>query len=319
MQKFMVSLVLGWFAQLASAATYPLPPEGESLIGEIRYVEVQEGETLLDIGRRNGLGYLEMHRANPGIDMWVPEPGTIVTLPTMHILPDVPRQGLVLNVAEMRLYYFPKPSNGDEAVVETYPVSVGQMDWSTPLGETQVTLKLENPAWYPPASVRQVAAERGEELPRVVPPGPNNPIGAYAMRLDIPGYFIHGTNEPWRVGMRVTHGCIRMYPEDIEQLFYRVPVGTSVRIVNEPFKAAWREGTLYLQAHRPLEEDRQAIARDARHAYMPALDVVANALTGNGDHRVDYYRIRYVLEQKLGIPMPISRAGMGEGAQLAQQ
>lgn len=289
------------------AAVYPLPSPNISIVGEVRQATVQPGETLLDIGRRHGLGYLEMQHANPGVDMWLPEPGTVVTLPTQHILPAAPREGVVLNVAELRLYYFPPPDASGRRVVETYPVSIGRQDWSTPLAATQITQKLRNPAWYPPASVRQAAAADGRELPTVVPPGPDNPIGPHALRLDIPGYFIHSTNEPWGVGMRITHGCVRMYPEDIADLFERIPVGTPVRIVNQPYKAAWKGSVLYLQAHLPLEEDRKALAQGKEHTFTPALEVVAARLRDRPGHRVDYFRVREALERQTGIPVRISR------------
>ncbi len=296
----------------AAAAVYELPPDGSDLVGQVRYATVAEGETLLDIGRRNGVGFKEMQRANPGIDMWIPDPGTRVTLPTQHILPDAPREGIVLNVAEMRLYYYPPAQPGEAPMVETYPVSIGRMDWSTPLGESRITQKLLDPAWYPPASVREAAAARGETLPPVVPPGPDNPIGPHALRLNIPGYFIHSTNQPWGVGMRVTHGCVRMYPEDIEDLYDRIPLNTKVRIVNQPYKVGWAGGTLFMQAHPPLEEDREALARGGRHAYTPALDVV-NTVLGRTRHRIDHYRLREALERESGVPVPISRIP-GSGA-----
>jgi L,D-transpeptidase ErfK/SrfK len=299
-------LAFAGLAGAAQAAVYPLPPPGENIVGEVRSELVYQGETLLDIGRRHGLGFEEIRRANPDVDLWLPEPGTEIVLPTRHILPAGPRKGIVLNVAELRLYYYPPPKPGEQAVVETYAVSIGRMDWSTPLGSSVVTQKLRDPAWYPPASVRQAAAADGVTLPRVVPPGPDNPIGPHALRLDIPGYFIHSTNEPWGVGTRVTHGCVRMYPENIADLFDRIPVGTPVRIVNQPYKTAWQGGKLFLQAYPPLEEDKQALKAQEYHAFAPALEVVADALLGT-DHKVDYFRVREVLEQKRGIPVPISR------------
>ena len=159
----------------------------------------------------------------------------------------------MLNIAEYRLYYFPEPKGDDPGVVMTYPISIGRMDWETPLGTTTVISKVVNPSWYPPQSVRDEHAAEGRPLPRVVPAGPDNPLGDRAMRLGLPGYLIHGTNRPAGVGMRVTHGCLRMFPEDIRYLFDYIAVSTPVRIINEPVKIGWQGDTLVLEAHPVLE------------------------------------------------------------------
>ena len=221
------------------AEQYELPPEGTDVIGALAVVTSREDDTLLDIARRHGLGYEDIVRANPEVDTWLPGEGTEVVLPTRYILPSVARKGVVLNLAEYRMYYFPEPKDGEPAIVMTYPMSIGRMDWETPLGLTRVVAKAQNPTWYPPESVRAEHAADGDPLPRIVPPGPKNPLGKYAMRLGIPGYLIHSTNRPAGVGMRVTHGCIRMFPEDIGFLFNLVAVNTPVRIINQPVKVGW--------------------------------------------------------------------------------
>src|SRR5690606_15262966 len=210
------------------AATYPLPPLPDNVIGELQYVRARHEDTLLDIGRRHGVGYEEIVAANPGVDPWLPGEGAQVLIPSRYILPDAPREGVVVSLSEHRLYYFPPTKPGETPVVETYPVSVGKMDWKTPLGRTRIIQKRVKPIWYPPESVRREHAAEGRPLPRAVPPGPDNPLGEYAMRLGIPGgaYLIHGTNRPAGVGMPVTHGCIRMFPEDIQHLFEITPVDT---------------------------------------------------------------------------------------------
>jgi L,D-transpeptidase ErfK/SrfK len=289
----------------ASASIYPLPPADVDVVGELRTVEVQPDETLLDIARRHSVGYEEMQRANPNVSMWVPEPGTRVVVPTRHILPSGPREGIVLNLAEMRLYYYPPAEAGKPRTVETYPVSIGRMDWRTPLGETRVVSKQKNPSWYPPNSVKLEAKLEGKEVPEVVPPGPDNPLGTRALRLGIPAYLIHGTNNPWGIGMRVTHGCVRMYPEDIESLYERVPINTKVRIVNEPVKAGWFAGSLYLEVH-PLLEEHQA---GDQQPLQQATDRIARALSGF-DHRVDLARIKSALDARAGLPVPISRSSI---------
>ena len=291
-------------AGVAQAAIYPLPPADVDIIGELRSIEVQPDETLLDIGRRHGVGYEEMQRANPGIDMWVPDPGTTVVVPTRHILPSGPREGLVLNVAEMRLYFYPPAQAGQPRTVETYPVSIGRMDWRTPIGKTSVVAKQKNPSWYPPQSVKLEAKAEGKEVPSVVPPGPDNPLGTRVLRLGMPAYLIHGTNNPWGIGMRVTHGCVRMYPEDIENLFERVSVNTPVRIVNEPVKAGWFADTLYLEAHPVLGEHREDEAQILRQAVERIVQILGN----NNGHRVDLARIKKAIDGQAGLPVPISRS-----------
>ncbi|MBT8084429.1 MAG: L,D-transpeptidase family protein [Woeseia sp.] len=190
--------------------------------------------------------------ANPDVDVWLPGAGTKVLLPTRYVLPSGPRQGVVLNLAEYRMYYYPPASGAARPVVMTFPISIGRMDWETPLGITRVVAKARNPAWYPPASVRAEHEADGRPLPSIVPPGPDNPLGNFAMRLGLPGYLIHGTNRPAGVGMRVTHGCIRMFPEDIEYLFEQLSLDTPVRIINEPLKVGWDGEELVLEVHRVL-------------------------------------------------------------------
>lgn len=279
---------------------YPLPEAG-NIVGEIQTVIAEHEDTLLEIGHRYGVGYEEMQRANPGTSMWVPGEGTEVTIPTRFILPPGPREGVVVNVAEMRLYYYPPSVEGETPRVETYPISVGRMDWSTPLGTTHIKAKVVEPAWYPPQSIIEEHAARGDILPQVVPPGPDNPLGEYAMLLDIPGYLIHGTNRPQGVGMRVTHGCIRMLPEDIERLFPRLPVGTPVRLINEPLKLGWSEGILYVQSYPTLQakQDEQPIDRVGE-----AVKAVSTAIEGR-EYPVNYARLRHIVENANGQPEPL--------------
>jgi L,D-transpeptidase ErfK/SrfK len=284
-----------------SAQTFPLPAPGEDLIGEVRSVEAVHEDTLLDLARRNNLGYEEIELANPGVDPWMPGDGTVVVLPTRFILPPVPREGIVLNVPEMRLYYYPKPKRGEQPVVITYPVSVGRMDWKTPVGVTRVVAKDANPSWTVPDTILAEHAAKGDYLPKVVPPGPDNPLGRFAMHLGIKGYLIHGTNNPNGLGMRVTHGCMRLYPDDIAALFKIVPVGTPVRIVNMPYKVGRHAGQLYLETHPPLDED-QARYRNNR---TPLVEAVV-AATHDHAYSVDWDVAQQAAAQPLGIPVLIS-------------
>jgi L,D-transpeptidase ErfK/SrfK len=241
----------------ASADQFALPSAGSDVVGEVLTVQIAGKETLLDLARRYGLGYEEITNANPGVDAWLPGVGTEVVVPKRRLLPMAPREGIVINLPEHRLYWYPPAVAGETPVVWTFPVSIGKMDWNTPLGVTRIVSKIKDPTWTPPPSVREEHARRGDILPAVVPAGPDNPMGRFAMRLGIPGgaYLIHGTNRPAGVGMQVTHGCMRLYPEDIERLFGMVSVNTPVRIVNQPYKWGWHAGELLIEVHPPLQED----------------------------------------------------------------
>ena len=294
----------GW----AVPYSYVLPPDDVGVVGQTETDQVRNDDTLLDIARRHGLGFEEMINANPTVDIWVPEVGTVVALPTRHILPDAPREGIVINLPEMRIYYYPKHKKGELPTVVTYPVSIGRMDWQTPLGLTSVVTKVTNPTWTPPATIRKEHAEKGDILPAVVPAGVDNPLGLFALRLGIAGYLIHGTDKPWGIGMRVTHGCMRLYPEDIESLFKAVPVGTPVRLVSQPFKVGWLAGVLYLQTFPPLEEDRGKVIAD-----NVLVNLVTKAMEGRQHYRVDTGAIQRATNEirftdpddQHGIPIPI--------------
>jgi L,D-transpeptidase ErfK/SrfK len=250
----MLALIFLLLPYSGFAEVYDLPPAGNDVVGALTIVKARADDTLIEIARRHGLGYEDIVRANPDVDTWLPGDGTKVVLPTRYVLPPGERRGLILNLAEYRLYYFPEPQADEPAIVMTYPMSIGRMDWETPLGRTSVVAKVTNPSWYPPASVRAEHQADGDPLPRIVPPGPKNPLGKHAMRLGLPGYLIHGTNRPAGVGMRVTHGCIRLFPEDISFLFGKVGIDTPVRIINEPVKIGWNGDELVVEIHRTLEE-----------------------------------------------------------------
>jgi L,D-transpeptidase ErfK/SrfK len=284
------------------AASYPAPPPGDDLIGEAMMVTASRSETLLDLARRHRIGQEEILLANPNVDRWLPLEGDPVWVPGQFILPQARREGLVLNLPELRVYHFPRAEQNEPATVETYPASIGRMDWKTPLGETRIVTKQRNPNWYPPASVKQEAQEAGEPLPDVVPAGPDNPLGAYALRLGLPGYLIHGTNKPYGVGMRVTHGCVRLLPEDIEQLFGRVSVDTKVQILNQPVKTGWQDGILYVEVHPPLDEDQEANENLMRHT----LELVYAQLKER-PAVLDGRALREAVEQKMGVPVAVSK------------
>lgn len=227
----------------------------QSVIGEPQVVFARSEDTLSDLAREYGLGYDEIVTANPGVDPWLPGENTAVVLPTQYVLPNVAKKGVVLNIATKRLFYYPQASPGEPQRVLTYPIGIGRVGWETPLGVTKVVSKAKDPHWWVPASVRQEHAEMGNPLPAIVPPGPDNPLGTRVLKLEMPGYLIHGTNQPYGVGMRVSHGCVRLYPENIEFLYSLVAIGESVMIVNEPYQMGWQNGVLYFEAHEPLKDD----------------------------------------------------------------
>lgn len=397
----------------ALAESFRLPASGDDLIGNPRHTRAHQEDTLIDIARRFSVGQDEMMLANPTVDRWLPKEGTQVLIPKEYILPNAPRAGIVVNIPEMRLYYFPvrvtarkstagaktpaapnkaaanncKPAAGKpvaaskptgsgngksatkppsassakpaakpvakpcvpaattpkpkpvaaETVYEpagsgeviTYPVSMGRMDWRTPIGKTTVINKQKDPSWTPPASIKREHAAKGDPLPDVVPPGPDNPLGKFAMRLGVPGYLIHGTDAAKAdgIGMRVTHGCMRMYNEDIAQLFPQIPVGTPVYLVNQPVKLGWRGSRLYMEISEPLDEDvgiaphdvdddiskEQQAREDAKRASF-LLSLARSEIQKMKDKTevmVDMDKVRRAIERPLGIPVVIG--GMGSG------
>jgi L,D-transpeptidase ErfK/SrfK len=254
------AVLAGSAAMPALATEYTLATPDDLVVGEDQTIETVYEDTLYDLARKYSLGSEELIRVNPGVDPWIPGAGKKIIVPGRHILPPGPREGIVVNLPEHRLYYFPKAKRGQPTVVITYPVSIGKMDWRTPLGLTHVIAKEKNPVWYPPESVRKEHLEAGDPLPPFVPSGPDNPLGLFAMRLAAGKgtYLIHGTNNPIAVGLAVTHGCIRMYPDDVAALFPLIPVGTSVRLINDPIKVAWVDGELLLEAHPPVDAEGQS-------------------------------------------------------------
>lgn len=286
----------------AFAAIYTLPVGTDTVVGEVQQVVAAHEDTLLDIGRKYGVGYEEIVAANPGVDAWLPGAGTEVLIPSRYILPDGPREGIVVSLAEHRLFYFPPHKAGEAAVVRTYPISIGRMDWHTPLGLTRIVSKREKPIWYPPESVRREHALDGRPLPKAVPPGPDNPLGEYAMRLGIPGgaYLIHGTNRPSGVGMQVTHGCVRMFPEDIAELYPMVPVNTPVRMIDQPYKMGWRGDELFMEIHTPLEGEGSADA----HSLTNITKLLVSA-TQDRPVVIDWAKAERTFELASGIPEPV--------------
>jgi L,D-transpeptidase ErfK/SrfK len=313
----MLLAIRGLFALVLLLAAAPHPAAAAGLEGDVLGVlsrhTVAEGDTLVDLARRYDLGFVELRAANPEADDWAPAAGTRLVLPTGHILPEAPRQGIVINLAELRLYYF---DPAGPAV--TFPIGIGGEGWETPVGQTRVVGKREHPTWTPPASIR---AER-PYLPVSIPPGPNNPLGDFALDLGWRGYLLHGTNKPDGVGRRVSHGCIRLYPEDIAWLFPRVAVGTPVTVVDQPVKAGWSDGALYVEVH-PTQTQADAIEANEPIVPDPATDLdwrvqrAAGATAG----RLDWPLIRRIAKERRGVPVrvgPTPPAAAADGSDLGR-
>lgn len=291
---------------LATAASFSLAP-GQVLVGAPATYLTRDKDTLLDIARSNDLGYGQLIAVNRGVDPWLPGPGRAITLPSVYLVPDGPREGIVINLAEQRLYYFPP----DGHTIETYPIGVGAEANLTPLGTTRVIRKDVRPSWYPPPSIRQ---ER-PELPAMVPPGPANPLGEYALRLGWPSYLIHGTNKPYGIGRNVSHGCIRLYPEDIKRLFSEVRVGTPVRVINEEVRLAWIDGELYLQV-TPSKHQMDEI--DVNQPMTPDVppDLVGRVVEAAADQvgRINWRTVDRIGLKRPGIPLQITETPSSPGA-----
>jgi L,D-transpeptidase ErfK/SrfK len=284
---------------LFGTTAFQARPVHEDVIGVMDAHMTVLDDTLLDVAIEHGLGYVEIVAANPGIDPWLPREGSFIVLPTMHVLPAAERRGIVINLADMRLYWFPP---GAEPV--TMPLGIGSEGWASPLGKTTVARKRVNPTWIPPASVRA----EDPELPAAVKPGPDNPLGSYALDLGWPAIVIHGTNRPYGVGRRVSHGCFRLFDRDIERLYREVPVGTAVTVVDQPVKIGWREGALYLEVH-PTQSQADELEQTGRFtpAQIPGLQEEVLRLSDSRSDRIDWHAVERAARERAGVPIQITR------------
>jgi L,D-transpeptidase ErfK/SrfK len=280
--------------------SFYLRDDAPDLIGELSLATTVYEDTLSDLARAYDQGYNEMRLANPDVDPWIPGEGAEIVVPNLYVLPDAPRDGIVINVPEMRLYFFNDKQRRAQAEVLTFPVSIGRRDWVTPHGKVKIISKVRDPAWYPPESIRAEHAAEGDPLPAVVPAGPDNPLGAHALRLSVPGYLIHGTNKPYGIGMRVTHGCIRMYPKDVARVFDEARIGTPVHIINQPYKVGVAHGQVYLEVHPHLDEDKHVFSDQYSHVVKLILERVKDY-----DVRLVWADIRRAIESKDGIPRAV--------------
>lgn len=261
------------------------------------HVTVYE-DSLVDLARKYGLGYTEIVSANPGLDPWVPGADKKIVLPTAHILPAAPHEGIVINLADQRLYFFRE----DGKTVDSVPLGIGNNGWDTPKGTTKVVRKKKNPTWYVPKSVRK----EDPELPAIVRPGPDNPLGAHAVYLGWPAYLFHGTNKPYGVGRRVSHGCVRLYPEDIARLFGDIKVGTLVTVVDQPMKVTKMDGQLWLEIH-PTQLQADEVEQTGKHTpSKPAeFEFLLTSAAGDDANRIDWVKAKRAAMERRGIPIPI--------------
>lgn len=278
---------------------YAMPNAGKDLIGETLIITAQQGETLQSIGLRYDVGEIEMRQANPTISAWkVISPDTQVTIPTQYILPPKQyRHGIVINIAELRLYYFDEPNE----TVMTFPIALGREGWRTPIGKTYVVRTQENPSWNVPKSIREYTYQKtGKILPAVVPPGKDNPLGRYAIYLGLSGYLIHGTNDHDSIGKLVSSGCIRMHNKDIVEIFDKVKKGTPVYIIYYPNKAGWMNDQLYLESHNPVSHDQGIYAQ-----YQAPIHSLIQDAISNKPIIVNWDKVHAILVQRTGIPQTI--------------
>ena len=269
--------------------------KGEDVIGRLAVIRLEKGDTLPDIARHFSLGTNAISEANPGVDVWVPEAGERIMLPLSFILPDTPRKGIVINLATLRLFEFKGDSTSP--VVSTYPVGIGTQERPTPTGQTRVVRKTTRPTWHVPASIAEDHRKKGDPLPAEVPPGPQNPLGEYALYLSKSGYLIHGTNKPASIGLKASNGCMRLYPENVKMLYNDTPVNTPVVIVNQPYLIGQRNGVLYMEAHTPLE-DSGAIELEKAYAKLRTVEKKSG-------RTLDWRKVKEVQAEARGIPVPI--------------
>ena len=287
------------------------------IVGYVQKVEVGKDDTLPDIARRFDVGYEEMLLANPGVDPWLPGAGREVVVPTQFVLPAAPHEGVVVNVAAMRIFYYPPHKRGEPQVVYTHPIGIGRVGWKTPEGTTKIVSRTKDPVWVVPKSVRDEHAESGEMLPARVPAGPDNPLGQYMFRLSWPSYLIHGTNKPYGVGMRSSHGCMRLYPEDIAVFYDLIPIGTKVTVVNQPYLFGTRDSILYFQSYAVMEDDSRDWTNNRKRLLAHLLSPKSRARVSEKDDGIDWQRVGDLAHSPRAIAVPVTGGREGIDAVVA--
>lgn len=288
------------------------------IVGYVQKTTIGKDDTLPDIARRFDVGYEEMLTANPGVDPWLPGVGREVVVPTQFILPAAPHEGVVVNVAAMRIFYYPPHKKGEPETVYTHPIGIGKVGWKTPEGTAKIVSRQKDPVWVVPKSVREEHQENGEQLPAQVPAGPDNPLGQYMFRLSWPSYLIHGTNKPYGVGMRSSHGCMRLYPEDIAVFFDLIPIGTKVTVVNQPYLFGWRDGVLYMQAYAVMEDDSRNWTKDRKRLLAKLLHPKERGKIAQHDEEIDWQRVGDLAHAPRAVPVPVTGGQDGVDGVIAQ-
>lgn len=289
-----VILFLLFIPGIVFALAFPIPSKNTGIVGAVQNVQVQVGDDYSTIARKYDIGYYELFEANPGVEPDNPKVGTILIIPTQYILPPKLKNNIVINLAEMRLYYYSSKTNK----IYTYPIGIGKEGWVTPTGVFKVVDKIESPSWIVPESIFKYRAANGDPVPKVVPPGPDNPLGDYALRLSDRTYLIHGTDDPVGIGRRSSAGCIRMYPEDIKELFGMVKKGTVVKIINVPYKIGKIGKHVYIEAHMPLKEQRDEVKGN-----LP--QILDNEIKKIGAENINRKSVLQIAKDHIGIPLAI--------------
>lgn len=282
------------------ATSYPMPPTTQSLIGTVDVINAEDQDNVVNLAARYDIGFNTIQNANPQLDMKRGFPiNAPVVISTEHILPNVPRVGIVVNLPEMRLYYYPENSQ----TVLTYPIGIGKIGKTIPIIDTAIAYKRENPTWTPPEDIREFNLQQGVVLPKVMPPGPDNPLGKYAIYMKIPTYLMHSTIFPESIGTRASFGCLRMYESDIEGFFPTITPGIPVEILNMPTKVGWQNDFLYMEVNPPLEEHQNEM-----EATIPGMVHRIVEITANQPTLVDWQAVSFIAKEKDGIPHSVGFA-----------
>lgn len=292
-----VSAIFLIVSSQADATAYKVPPSTESLIGNVQYSSTGTSDNVINIAQRYDVGYNAIENANPQLDMSKGFPvGASLQIPTQHLLPNQEREGIVINLPEMRMYYFVAGTNE----VYTYPIGIGKIGKTIPIRKTAITRKKVDPSWIPPQDIREFNLKQGIILPRIMPPGPDNPLGSFAIYMTIPTYLIHSTIFPESVGKRASFGCIRMFESDIKNFFPSIQGGIPVMIVNSPVKVGWQDNHLYVEAHHPLEEHSGAF-----DSSLPGIVHTISDYSKSDTTLIDWQLVSYIAEKRDGVPHDI--------------
>ncbi|MBB5017220.1 L,D-transpeptidase ErfK/SrfK [Chitinivorax tropicus] len=316
-RSFLTTVIcaLGWLSQPTLAATFDLPTDGSSVVGQVRVVVPSKGNTLLDVMRHFDIGYEEITTANPGVSVWTPGEFTQVVIPTQFILPPKPWQGIVINIPQRRLYYFPPAKKGQAAKVLTYPISIAREGWSTPLGETRIVAKYKDPSWFVPKSIKEEhLRDEGVELPEYFPPGPDNPMGMLAMKTGFAGIFIHATNRPWGIGLRTSHGCLHLYPEDAAEIFPLLGQNTPVKVIDEPVLVGNDRGRWVMATYQPVAEYPNSLSLFSRALLRLGQQLAQTPVQALPRNDFDWGRVQAIASKPQSIPVALTQDQLGVAA-----